>query len=205
MDTKQKSGGIFTTGDLDRVRSPEELDAYIRIVKPGTLILVIALTLVLAALILWGFTGTLPVTESVSGIMTTMENRRENALTYYGRDTFAAEQNMPDEERQRCDAYCFLNAYEFSGDDLIGREIIVSRPGKKAVRGVVASVEPVPYSREEILGEFGSHWVVDNCVEADYSWVAAGQLDSDEYNESWALVDVTIVTDNIHPISFLLR
>lgn len=205
MDTRQKTGGIFTAGDRDRVRSPEELDAYIRIVKPGTLILVIALTLVLAALIIWGFTGTLPVTKSVSGMMTSIENRRENALTYYGRDIFGSEPDMTDEERQRCDAYFFLNAYEFSGDDLMGSEIIVSRPGKKAVRGVVASVEPVPYNREEILGEFGSRWVVENCVEADYSWVAAGQLDSDEYNESWALVDVTIVTDNVHPISFLLR
>ena len=205
MDTKQKTDGIFTLGDRERVRSPEELDAYIRIVKPGTLILVIALALVLAALIIWGFTGTLPVTKSVSGMISSIEDRRESARTYYGRDVLAEKKNIPAEEQQRCDAYFFLNAYEFSGDDLLGRQIIVSRPGKKAVRGVVTSVEPVPYSREEILGEFRSQWVVDNCVEADYSWVAAGRLESDEYNESWALVDVTIVTDNVHPISLLLR
>ena len=43
MDTKQKTGGVFTLEGRDRVRSTEELDAYIRVIKPGTLIIVIAL------------------------------------------------------------------------------------------------------------------------------------------------------------------
>lgn len=205
MDTKQTTGGIFSAENRNRVRSPEELDAYIRVVRPGTLILVIALALVLVALIVWGYTGTLPVTKNVSGGMTTIEKRMEYSYAYYGWDYFAEEKDMPTEELQRYDAYFFLNAYEFSGDDLLGKEIIVSRPGKNAVRGVVTLVEPVPYTREEILVEFDSQWVVDNCVESDYSWVVAGRLDSDEYDESWSLVDVTIVTENVHPISFLLR
>lgn len=205
MDTKQTTGGIFSAENRNRVRSPEELDAYIRVVRPGTLILVIAMALILLALIVWGCTGTLPVTKSVSGGMTTIEKRMEYSYAYYGWDYFAAEKDMPTEELQRYDAYFFLNAYEFSGDDLLGKEIIVSRPGKNAVRGVVTLVEPVPYTREEILVEFDSQWVVDNCVESDYSWVVAGRLDSDEYDESWSLVDVTIVTENVHPISFLLR
>ena len=205
MEKRQTTAGVFTAENRDRVRSPEELDAYIRVVRPGMLILVIALALVLVALIVWGYTGTLPVTKSVSGVMTSIENRMENSYTHYDRDSLAAEKGMPADQLQRYDAYFFLNAYEFSGDDLLGKEIIVSRPGKNAVRGIVATVEPVPYTREEILSEFGSQWVVDNCVESDYSWVVAGRLDSDEYDESWALVDVTIVTENVHPISFLMQ
>ena len=38
------------------------------------------------------------------------------------------------------------------------------------------------------------------------AWVVAGELNSDEYtDEWWSLVNVTIITDNVHPISFLLR
>ncbi|MBQ6398927.1 MAG: hypothetical protein IJI21_02285 [Clostridia bacterium] len=187
------------------MRSPEELDTYIRIVSPGTLILVTALALVLAALMIWGCTGTLPVTKRASGVMISIENRRENARAYDGRIIFAEKQNLPAEELRRCDACFFLNAHEFSGDELTGRDVIISRPGKNAVRGVVASVEPVPYTREEILSEFGSRWVVDSCVESDYSWVVTARLDGNEYDQSRTLVDVTIVTDNVRPISFLLR
>ena len=205
MDTKLDKSGIFIEDDRDRVRSPEELDAYIRVINPGMRVLVLALTLVLVALIVWGYTGTLPVTVSASGVMASIESRMHNSNAFYNRDSFGLEKGLTEEELQSNNAYFFLNAYEFSGDDLMGKEVIVSRPGKNTVHGTVVSVEPVPYSREEILAEFVSQWVVENCVQSDYSWVVAARLDSDEYDDSLALVDVTIVTENVHPISFLMR
>lgn len=205
MDMKQEKSGVFTTGNQDRVRSPEELDAYIRIVKPGTLLLVIALVLVLVALIVWGNIGTLPVTKNVSGVMTTIEKRMDNSYEYYHRDYFQAERELPPEELQRYDAYFFLDAYEYSGEELMGKEIIVSRPGKQSVKGTVTLVEKEPYDRDEIRAEFDAEWIVNTCVESEYSWVVAGTLDNNTYDDNWSLVDVTIITDNIHPISFLLR
>ena len=205
MDIKQEKSGVFTTKNQDRVRSPEELDAYIRVVKPGTLLLVIAMVLVLAALIIWGNIGTLPVTKNVSGVMTNIENRMDNSYEYYHRDYFQAEHELPPEELQRYDAYFFLDAYEFSGEELMGKEIIVSRPGKPAVKGIVTLVEKEPYDRDEIRAEFDAEWIVNTCVESEYSWVVAGTLDNNTYDDNWSLVDVTIITDNLHPISFLLR
>lgn len=205
MDKKQENRGVFTVEGQDRVRSPEELDAYIRVVRPGTVLLVAALALVMIALVVWGFYGTLPITKNVSGVMTNIETRMENSQAYYDRDYFEAEKALPVEELQRYDAYFFLNAYEFSGEDLMGREIIVSRPGKTPVRGTVTLVEKEPYDRDEIRAEFDAEWIVNTCVEADYSWVVAGQLEDAEYDDSWYLVDVTLVTDTVHPISFLFR
>ena len=205
MDTKQTTEGIFSAENRNRVRSPEELDAYIRVVRSGTLILVIALALVLVALIVWGYTGTLPVTKSVSGVMTSIEKRMDNSYEYYDRDYFKAERELPQEDLQRYDAYFFLNAYEFSGEELMGKEIIVRRPGKPAVKGTVTLVENEPYDRDEIRAEFDAEWIVDTCVESDYSWVVAGTLENDAYDDSWSLVDVTIVMESVHPISFLLR
>ena len=206
METKQKTGGVFSLESRDRVRSPEELDAYIRVVRPGTLILVIALALVLVALAVWGCTGTLPVTKNVNGVITSIEKRRENSYAYYGRDYFETADEYPDEVVKRNDVYFFLNAFEFSGEDLLGKEIIVSRPGHEPVRGTVFYAEKEPYDREEIRAEFDAEWIVNTCVENDYSWVVAGELNSDEYtDEWWSLVNVTIITDKVHPISFLLR
>jgi hypothetical protein len=74
------------------------------------------------------------------------------------------------------------------------------------VRGTVFYAEKEPYDREEIRAEFDAEWVVNTCVESDYSWVVAGEIDSDEYTDDWwSLVNVTIITDYVHPISFLLR
>lgn len=94
MDDKT-TGGIFTSGDRDRVRSPEELDAYIRVIRPGALILVIAMTVVVAALIIWGCTGTMPVTKNANGVMTTIQNRMDNSDKYYGRNYFETVRTVP--------------------------------------------------------------------------------------------------------------
>lgn len=45
------------------------LDEYIRVCSSGTLVIIVALSLVLVASIVWGFTGTLPMTLDVTGCM----------------------------------------------------------------------------------------------------------------------------------------
>ena len=207
MDTKQNSNGIFAADNQNRVRSPEELDNYIRVQKPGTLILVLALALVVVALIVWGFIGTLPVTKNVTGVLDYTQNRLISGMNYY-KEVYNADiieiPDLPEEELYRLDAYFFVNTYEFSRDDLLGKEVIISRPGKSAIHTVVADVIQMPYDRKEVLAEFGE-WIANTCPESDYSWVGICRIDSADYAEVFTLVDVTIVTDNIHPISFLFR
>ena len=59
---------MFSQESSDRIRSPERLNEYIRAVTPGTWILITALALVMAALIFWGMTGSIPVYLSAKGV-----------------------------------------------------------------------------------------------------------------------------------------
>ena len=54
---------VFDFESEDRVESPERVNEYIRVVSPGTWVMVSGLFLVLVAFIVWGFTGTIPQTE----------------------------------------------------------------------------------------------------------------------------------------------
>lgn len=204
METNQRKRGI--SDNRDRVRSPEELDAYIRVVRPGTLVLVIALVLIVGSLIVWGFTGTLPVTKTFDGVTFSIQMRRDNSLYYYGRDYYEGVlDDVPEEVLQRYDMYFFLNGYEYTYEDIIGKDVLVSRPGKPTVHGTIAMVSAGPYHRNEILAEFDSAWIVNEMVPSDYAWMAVAQLDSDEYNERLISADVTVVMENVHPIDLLLR
>ena len=49
--------------------SSERLNEYIRIGKPGIILLIISLVLVFGAILVWGFTGKLYETISLSGIV----------------------------------------------------------------------------------------------------------------------------------------
>jgi len=47
----------------------EGLDEYIRVSRPSVMVVIISLLAVLAAVIVWGVVGTLPVTETVTGLV----------------------------------------------------------------------------------------------------------------------------------------
>ena len=64
----QSVSSIFDRGSSDQVRSPEKLNEYIRVATPGKWFFVTALVLILIALLIWGFTGTLPQHLVVTGI-----------------------------------------------------------------------------------------------------------------------------------------
>ena len=73
----KKHGKSRWDGEENRFRdqrgqeeSQEELNEYIRVTSPGTIVMIVSLLVLLAALIIWGFVGTLPVTETVTGLVT---------------------------------------------------------------------------------------------------------------------------------------
>ncbi len=59
---------IFRRESLERVSSPEKLNDYIRVSSPGVWLLLGALIVIVACFFVWGFTGTLPVTLTLSGV-----------------------------------------------------------------------------------------------------------------------------------------
>ena len=59
--------------EIVRAASCDGLDNYIQVSKPGLLIIIGALSLVLVATVVWGFIGTIPVTLTVTGCVVDSE------------------------------------------------------------------------------------------------------------------------------------
>ena len=62
---------VFNFESEDRVESPERLNEYIRVASPGVWVMVSALVLVLVAFLVWGFTGRIPETSTLKGVVDT--------------------------------------------------------------------------------------------------------------------------------------
>lgn len=55
---------VFNPASLARVSSPEQLNDYIRVANPSVWLILTAMIVLLAALLVWSMTGTLPTTIS---------------------------------------------------------------------------------------------------------------------------------------------
>ena len=62
------SSGIFREKSLKKVQSPEDLNDYVRVANPGIWLLVIAVLLLLAGALCWGFWGHIESSLEVSAI-----------------------------------------------------------------------------------------------------------------------------------------
>ena len=111
-----------------KAESSERLNEYIRIGKPGIILLIISLVLVLGAILIWGFTGKLYVTIPLSGIVDIQ-------------DAF--------------DVRCFADADRMEGEDLEGRDVMVKMPDRTTSKGIIISSSESPKSQEELSELFG--------------------------------------------------
>lgn len=59
---------LFRKSSLDRVTGPEQLDDYIRVASPSLWVTLGAVVILLAAVLVWSVTGTLPTTLRLSGV-----------------------------------------------------------------------------------------------------------------------------------------
>ena len=55
------SDSIFRKKSLDHISSPEEIDDYIQVTKPGMWLVLAAIVLMLTAVIIWGIAGEIEV------------------------------------------------------------------------------------------------------------------------------------------------
>jgi hypothetical protein len=61
------NASIFRKKSLDRISSPEEIDDYIKIMRPSMWLVLAAILLVLAAAVIWSITGRLETTLTAQG------------------------------------------------------------------------------------------------------------------------------------------
>lgn len=65
------SDSIFRKKSLDHISSPEEIDDYIKVTKPGMWLVLAAIVLMLTAVIIWGIVGEIEVNVIVNGEVVT--------------------------------------------------------------------------------------------------------------------------------------
>ncbi len=68
-DGKHMNEKLFRKNSLDKVTGPEQLDEYIKVAKPGLWVTLTAIGVLLLAVFIWGFYGTLPTTISAVGVV----------------------------------------------------------------------------------------------------------------------------------------
>ena len=162
-----------------KAESSERINEYIRIGKPGIILLIISLALVLGAILIWGFTGKLYETIPLSGIVDIQ-------------DAF--------------DVRCFADADRIEGEDLEGRDVMVKMPDRTTSKGIVISSSESPKSQEELSELFGyTRWEMNHLVNGTYFYVIEIDTQEDLGSYQGELVEVSVIMNAISPISFLIR
>lgn len=59
---------VFRKSSMDKINSPEQLNEYIKVSSPSVWIILAAVMVLLAAVLLWSATGSLPTQVSANGI-----------------------------------------------------------------------------------------------------------------------------------------
>ena len=206
MNTKHQNG-----------KSDSNLDEYIRVSKPGTKVVLAALLTVLIAMIVWGLIGKLPVTLTVKGLIVrpSLAELYDEELTL---DKMTALMlDVEDQEYALLEkvkeylleddvVYCFVDALKFDSLAVsnFNEKVTIEMPDHRRQTGTIESYYPVPLLTpqcQKIL--FGNEWATERCVQSDYSWFVIISPDSDISDYGLMLSDVTFVTEEVPPISFI--
>ncbi len=62
-----KTNELFRKTAIDNVRTPEQLNDYIKVTPPGAWLVLAAVTVLLVALLYWGFFGQVQVIREADG------------------------------------------------------------------------------------------------------------------------------------------
>ena len=139
-DERVDKQSIFRKESLDRVESPEQLDAYIKVARPKVWLIMAALLLAVISVIVWSVVGSLPQTMEVKGITV-----GENVINCY-------------------------ESVENANTNLIGCKANISLPDGRSINGKVEAVSQNPYSQEEIRTQISEDWLADNVLDGNYSY-----------------------------------
>lgn len=160
--------------------SAEKLNEYIRVTSPGLITLIAAMALVMAAVLYWGFTGSVYEMETFTGIV-----------------------NVTGEKK---DVVCFLNA-DTEDPNILGKAVNIRIPGVMKADGVVSFVDSVPTTQEEYTEQYElARWEMNHLMaDGTYFYVVSIDIDKDMSEYQGQIVEATITMSERSPISLLLR
>ena len=190
----------FSRNKRQQEASQEDLSEYIHACRPGVLAVIIALLVLLAAVIIWGFVGTLPVTETVTGLVVDRD--------VYVEKYPETESVLPEAEDGQMLVLCFVDASRFNGQAIkaFGDEAVLKMPDQTTYKGRIETRYMVPMSMEEAKGLlFDNEWVKEQCVKQNYNWMLIVSPTQDLSQYAFTLAEVTLLTEEVPPIRFLMK
>ena len=171
-------------------RSPEKLNEYIRIGSLGGFLLIAGLVILAVALIIWGFTGRIPVTTTQTGIVVESKEESNGCL-------------------------CFVDVNENIRIIPAGTPASVKMADGSVYKGSVDFMSKNPLSAEELRELFGaeynaqfqlSDWMFSKLLkEGSYYYMLRINTEKDIAEYWHQLTAVTVVMREVKPISYLIR
>ncbi|MEN6350433.1 MAG: hypothetical protein ABFD08_13695 [Syntrophomonas sp.] len=124
------SNTLFRKASLDSISSPEQLNDYIKVSNPSVWIILAALFILLAAVLVWSLTGSLPTSIQAKGVV-----KDGDVLSYVDAEKAGAIKAGQTVKIQAADQ-------------------------KETIDGQIATVEAVPRSAAEIAKDLQSDYLV---------------------------------------------
>ena len=171
--------------------TPDRLDEYVRVCGTGTIVLMGALVMVFIAFLIWGLAGRIPVVETMTGMV---------IATY-------SDEEIDKSEDGEGDLYiiCFADASKYNWTYFSGKSARI-----KAVDGFECGsrdlqVSTYPISSKEIYDYYEVDWLKDKIIPSDYSYPMMVLADTSMREHMYQTVEVSVVVDEVSPITFLKR
>ena len=200
---KSSYTSVFDRESKNQVKSPDKLNEYIRVSTPAVWLLAAALAVVLAALIIWGTTGSVPVNTKTTGVGMRMDfNADEVNLKSedeaYLRKTYEVK-----------NLFCLVDSSVGMVKNLDNKEAsVVFRDGRR-VKGTAHIIGSYMLEDDEIhklLDSFhvDSKWIFSRLGSGEFRYPVYVELDETLDYMYWGeTADVSIVVGEQRPVELL--
>jgi hypothetical protein len=200
---KSSYTSVFDRESKGQVKSPDKLNEYIRVSTPAVWLLAAALAVVLAALIIWGTTGSVPVNTKTTGVGMRMDfNADEVNLKSedeaYLRKTYEVK-----------NLFCLVDSSVGMVKNLDNKEAsVVFRDGRR-VKGTAHIIGSYMLEDDEIhklLDSFhvDSKWIFSRLGSGEFRYPVYVELDETLDYMYWGeTADVSIVVGEQRPVELL--
>ena len=172
---------IFNKKATEKLRSPDDLDKYLRVTNPGVWITLAACIALLAGLLAWGAFGAVSTSVSATGVVL-----KETATS--------ATANTNDGEQ----AVCFLSA------DDVATVHVGDTANFGGVQMKVASIAKVPSSPDEWANFLESAYLAKTLFNDTWAYPITFEGDISRL-ETNTPVKVVITTERVTPLSLILK
>lgn len=200
---KSSYASVFDRESKDQVKSPDKLNEYIRVSTPAVWLLAAALAVVLAALIIWGTTGSVPVNTKTTGVGMRMDFNADEV------DLKSEDEAYLRKTYEVKNLFCLVDSSVGMVKNLDNKEAsVVFRDGRR-VKGTAHIIGSYMLEDDEIhklLDSFhvDSKWIFSRLGSGEFRYPVYVELDETLDYMYWGeTADVSIVVGEQRPVELL--